>query len=233
MPRSADVHFGLPGLRSRDAGCVFDILSSRASNAASQGMGNPLMSREHHFESVVAGGTPAVAAAEHASPVREQTDPAAIAAEPHADETIDGPRSQTGSSECDANCDAAGVRTEMHGAAKHARTRCRLGGYSVFFGNHASFQNWPAAGGRAKKQPAGAMDGNARLPAWRAGPRKKKPARARRAGRAENGGDRIRTCDLEVMSLASYRAAPPRDGVGRRTDRPVQKSDRPMRTTPS
>ncbi len=25
-----------------------------------------------------------------------------------------------------------------------------------------------------------------------------------------NGGDRIRTCDLEVMSLASYRAAPPR-----------------------
>ncbi len=24
-------------------------------------------------------------------------------------------------------------------------------------------------------------------------------------------GDRIRTCDLEVMSLASYRAAPPRD----------------------
>ena len=26
-----------------------------------------------------------------------------------------------------------------------------------------------------------------------------------------NGGDRIRTCDLEVMSLASYRAAPPRD----------------------
>ena len=26
-----------------------------------------------------------------------------------------------------------------------------------------------------------------------------------------SGGDRIRTCDLEVMSLASYRAAPPRD----------------------
>ena len=26
-----------------------------------------------------------------------------------------------------------------------------------------------------------------------------------------DGGDRIRTCDLEVMSLASYRAAPPRD----------------------
>ena len=25
-----------------------------------------------------------------------------------------------------------------------------------------------------------------------------------------NGGDRIRTCDLEVMSLASYRTAPPR-----------------------
>ena len=30
-------------------------------------------------------------------------------------------------------------------------------------------------------------------------------------GRKESGGDRIRTCDLEVMSLASYRAAPPRD----------------------
>ena len=27
---------------------------------------------------------------------------------------------------------------------------------------------------------------------------------------SKNGGDRIRTCDLEVMSLASYRAAPPR-----------------------
>ena len=27
-------------------------------------------------------------------------------------------------------------------------------------------------------------------------------------------GDRIRTCDLEVMSLASYRAAPPRDTLG-------------------
>jgi hypothetical protein len=25
-----------------------------------------------------------------------------------------------------------------------------------------------------------------------------------------SGGDRIRTCDLEVMSLASYLAAPPR-----------------------
>ena len=29
--------------------------------------------------------------------------------------------------------------------------------------------------------------------------------------RKESCGDRIRTCDLEVMSLASYRAAPPRD----------------------
>jgi hypothetical protein len=28
--------------------------------------------------------------------------------------------------------------------------------------------------------------------------------------RGFSGGDRIRTCDLEVMSLASYRAAPPR-----------------------
>ena len=27
---------------------------------------------------------------------------------------------------------------------------------------------------------------------------------------AKSGGDRIRTCDLEVMSLASYLAAPPR-----------------------
>ena len=31
--------------------------------------------------------------------------------------------------------------------------------------------------------------------------------------RGLSGGDRIRTCDLEVMSLASYRAAPPRDNV--------------------
>lgn len=29
-------------------------------------------------------------------------------------------------------------------------------------------------------------------------------------GVIQSGGDRIRTCDLEVMSLASYRAAPPR-----------------------
>ena len=28
-----------------------------------------------------------------------------------------------------------------------------------------------------------------------------------------SGGDRIRTCDLEVMSLASYRAAPPRTDI--------------------
>ena len=32
-----------------------------------------------------------------------------------------------------------------------------------------------------------------------------------------SGGDRIRTCDLEVMSLASYRTAPPRV-VNRRQD---------------
>ncbi len=43
---------------------------------------------------------------------------------------------------------------------------------------------------------------------------------AESAGSARPGGiisgeDRIRTCDLEVMSLASYRAAPPRDiGAG-------------------
>ena len=30
-------------------------------------------------------------------------------------------------------------------------------------------------------------------------------------GKHSSSGDRIRTCDLEVMSLASYRAAPPRD----------------------
>lgn len=38
--------------------------------------------------------------------------------------------------------------------------------------------------------------------------------------RKTSGADRIRTCDLEVMSLASYRAAPPRvigvaDVIGR------------------
>ena len=32
----------------------------------------------------------------------------------------------------------------------------------------------------------------------------------------KSGGDRIRTCDLEVMSLASYLAAPPRDGFEKR-----------------
>ena len=48
-----------------------------------------------------------------------------------------------------------------------------------------------------------------------------------------NGGDRIRTCDLEVMSLASYRAAPPRDMLFAFHPGPTRKSDRPMRTTPS
>ena len=33
-----------------------------------------------------------------------------------------------------------------------------------------------------------------------------------------SGGDRIRTCDLEVMSLASYRTAPPRVAVGDRAE---------------
>jgi hypothetical protein len=35
--------------------------------------------------------------------------------------------------------------------------------------------------------------------------------RLRWCTRVQSGGDRIRTCDLEVMSLASYLAAPPRD----------------------
>ena len=54
-------------------------------------------------------------------------------------------------------------------------------------------------------------------PAAKTGPRQdaaKKTARRGHGwpgGREESGGDRIRTCDLEVMSLASYRAAPPRD----------------------
>ena len=34
--------------------------------------------------------------------------------------------------------------------------------------------------------------------------------RSQPSSRDRNGGDRIRTCDLEVMSLASYRTAPPR-----------------------
>jgi hypothetical protein len=98
-----------------------------------------------------------------------------------------------------------------------------------------------AAGGRRKKQPAGARMALPPQHAWRDGGRRppKKTARrgqdgpapaarlARRrqeaaeknspqgpgwpCGREKSGGDRIRTCDLEVMSLASYRAAPPRD----------------------
>jgi len=38
---SPDVHYGLPALRSLDAGCAFGILPSLASNAGSQGVGNP------------------------------------------------------------------------------------------------------------------------------------------------------------------------------------------------
>ena len=74
---------------------------------------------------------------------------------------------------------------------------------------------WPGGrkGGRMprKKQPAGAMDGPAGVKA--AGCRAKKARRGHGwpGGREVSGGDRIRTCDLEVMSLASYRAAPPRD----------------------
>ena len=40
-PDPSDVHSGPPGLRSLDAGCVSGILPSLASNAASQGIGNP------------------------------------------------------------------------------------------------------------------------------------------------------------------------------------------------
>ena len=40
-------------------------------------------------------------------------------------------------------------------------------------------------------------------------------------------GDRIRTCDLEVMSLASYRAAPPRDGKWPAID--ASRRSRPLR----
>ena len=38
--------------------------------------------------------------------------------------------------------------------------------------------------------------------------------RSQPSSRDRNGGDRIRTCDLEVMSLASYRTAPPRVAEG-------------------
>jgi hypothetical protein len=62
---------------------------------------------------------------------------------------------------CDAKCDSAGVRIRQHGAAQNDRTRCHHSGCSGFFETRASYRNWPAAGCREKKQPAGAMDGPA------------------------------------------------------------------------
>src|SRR5436190_13583293 len=47
------------------------------------------------------------------------------------------------------------------------------------------------------RQPPGTNKRRLDLPKWR-------------IEASSSGGDRIRTCDLEVMSLASYRAAPPR-----------------------
>jgi hypothetical protein len=76
---------------------------------------------------------------------------------------------------CDAKCDSAGVRIRQHGAAQNDRTRCHHSGCSGFFETCDSYQNWPAAGCRPKKQPAGAMDGPAGVKA--AGCRTKKARR--------------------------------------------------------
>jgi len=63
---------------------------------------------------------------------------------------------------CDAKCDSAGVRIRQRAAAQNDRTRCHHSGCSGFFETCASYRNWPAARGRAKKQPAGAIDGPCR-----------------------------------------------------------------------
>ena len=62
---------------------------------------------------------------------------------------------------CDAKWDPAGVRIRQHGVAQNDRTRCHHSGCSGFFETCISYPHWPAAGCRAKKQPAGAMDGPA------------------------------------------------------------------------
>jgi hypothetical protein len=72
----------------------------------------------------------------------------------------------TASRTCNANCDSAGVRIRQHGAASNDRTRRHHSGCSRFFGNCASHQNCQAAGCRAKKQAALAMDGSAAVK-WR------------------------------------------------------------------
>ena len=67
---------------------------------------------------------------------------------------------------CDAKCHSASVRVRQHGAAQNDRTRCHHSGCSGFFETCASYRNWPAAGCRRKKQPAGAKDSPAGVK-WR------------------------------------------------------------------
>ncbi len=80
------------------------------------------MSREHHFEDVIAGGSKGGASSER------------------GDQTA-----------CNANCDSSGSRNGSQRTAQNDRARCNHSACSGFFGVCASYQNWPAAGCRGKK----------------------------------------------------------------------------------
>lgn len=80
-----------------------------------------LMSREHHFEDVIAGGSKAGTSSVPGEPIA-----------------------------CDANCDSAGIRNGSQRTARNGRKCCHYSGCSGLFGNRGSYQNCRAALCRAK-----------------------------------------------------------------------------------
>ena len=97
---------------------------------------------------------------------------------------------------CDAKCDSAGFRIRQHGAAQNDRTRCHHSGCSGFFETCASYRNWPAARGRAKKSPPG--------PGWPGG---RKVAGTGTEQTQFHSGNRevVSDCNAECDALSPYR----------------------------
>ena len=127
------------------ASCETDWVERFPSHVVAKWLGNSpkaaaqhyLMSREHHFESVVTGGSPVEATTTLPSPARGQEERTESPTEPRAASPMEGNGAEIAVSECDAFCDAAGVRTGSHRVARNDRTRCSHSGYSGFFGSYA------------------------------------------------------------------------------------------------
>jgi hypothetical protein len=81
-----------------------------------------LMSREHHFESVVTGGSAADTAVAMPAPAREQEALTASTAEPKAAAAVKGHGAEIAVAECDANCDARATHFATQQASAPDRT---------------------------------------------------------------------------------------------------------------